>query len=335
MYAVAVASEEVGGIGAVVAVDPHAGAGGVGKDSVAIDGVAALRQLVVDAGELAVNEDHILIRRGELLQLRLPLIVLCRDLWPTLLGTLGALLEECLVVVEHLIDLVAPVRHSEEEVALALVAVPLHEAGKFALVPLQLPVTDLSLQILPRECHPLLVLIAEVAADLALRPRGLGDVQPVRLGSLAVGGDDADGVAILQHIAQPHIAPIDAGGDAVAADIGVDGEGEVEHRGALGQLQHLPLGGKDVHLLIVEIHPEVLDHLVLGQLIPHLEDPARLRHQVIQPGLTLDPLVPPVRRQSPLGDLIHPLGPYLHLHPAVVGPHHGDVKALVAVALRD
>ena len=74
--AVAVAGEEVRRIGAVVAVDPHPRPGGVGKDPVAIDRVAALSQLIVDAGQSPVDQDHVLIRRGELLQLCLPLVVL-------------------------------------------------------------------------------------------------------------------------------------------------------------------------------------------------------------------------------------------------------------------
>ena len=212
---------------------------------------------------------------------------------------------------------------------------PLHQPGKFALIPLQFPIPDLPLQILACQGDPLLILIAEIASDLAPRTGGLGDVEPVRLRTLAVGGDDADGVAILQHIPQPDVATIDPSGDAVAPDVGMDGEGEVEHCRPLGQLKYLPLGRKDVHLLVVQVHPEVLDHLILRQLVAHLQHPPRLGHQVVQPGLALDPLIPPVRRQTSLGDLIHPLGPDLHLHPAVLRTHDGDMEALIAVALRD
>jgi len=42
-----------------------------------------------------------------------------------------------------------------------------------------------------------------------------------------------------------------------------------------------------------------------------------------------------MRRQTSLGDLIHPLRTDLHLHPFILRAHHRDVQALVTVGLRD
>ena len=44
-------------------------------------------------------------------------------------------------------------------------------------------------------------------------------------------------------------------------------------------------------------------------------------------------LVFPVGGESPFGDILHPLGAYLHFDPYPVGTHHGRMQRLVAVGL--
>ena len=42
-----------------------------------------------------------------------------------------------------------------------------------------------------------------------------------------------------------------------------------------------------------------------------------------------------MRGQSPLGDLVHAAGAYLHFHPFALRSHHGDMQTFVTVRLRD
>ena len=95
----------------------------------------------------------------------------------------------------------------------------------------------------------LVVLLAlEPLAHLGTRVAGLYiaevGIEPVARGAAGTGGDDLDDVAVLQRVGQRDEAAVYLGADAVEADIGVNAEGEVDRRGAGGQLFDLAFGEK-------------------------------------------------------------------------------------------
>ncbi len=128
---------------------------------------------------------------------------------------------------------------------------------------------------------------------------------------------------------------VDFGAHAMEAEVGVDGEGEVEDGGVSGQLDHLPLGGEEVYLLDVEGVFEFLNE-VEGALFGILEGAAYLLEPYLD-GAVLDVFlgvrlfVEEVGGHAFLGDEVHALGAYLHLHPLADGGHDGGLKRLVAV----
>ena len=132
-----------------------------------------------------------------------------------------------------------------------------------------------------------------------------------------------------------HLA-VDPGAAAVIADLRVDGIREIDGRGALHQLLHRALGGKDVDHVRVEVQldglhelPVVRDILVGFQELTQPREDALLR--LVDLALFL---VRPVRRNPFLGDPVHLVGPDLKLHVLALGADHGRVQRLVMVGLR-
>ena len=93
-------------------------------------------------------------------------------------------------------------------------------------------------------------------ADGGARLAGDDDRFPGGRRHLRLGADDLDLVAVLQFGHQRHDAAVDLGADAGVADIGVDGIGEVDRRGAARQ--------RDQHALRREAEDLVLEQLELG-----------------------------------------------------------------------
>src|SRR6266581_3255332 len=111
----------------------------------------------------------------------------------------------------------------------------------------------------------LATLLGEPLPDLVTRPRCLDDRQPVprRTGVGCLGGEDLDRLAVLERVLQRHQPLVDARAHAAVADLGVHGVGEVDRGRARRELEDVPLGGEDEHLVDVEVGLEVVDE-VLG-----------------------------------------------------------------------
>ena len=76
-----------------------------------------------------------------------------------------------------------------------------------------------------------------------------------RLGPLGgLGGDNLHNVPGLELGVEGDDAPVDQGAGHVVAHLRVDGVGEVDGGGPGGQALHVPLGGKDEHLVGEHIH---------------------------------------------------------------------------------
>ena len=122
----------------------------------------------------------------------------------------------------------------------------------------------------------------------------------------------------------------------VLPDLGVDGVGEVDGAGVLGQDHDLALGGEGVDLLGVQVDLEGRHELV-G--VGHLALPL---HQLADPGEALlvlggdsvAGLVLPVRGDAFFGDAVHVLGADLHFKLVAAGRDERGVQRLVEVGPR-
>ena len=127
-----------------------------------------------------------------------------------------------------------------------------------------------------------------------------------------------------------HQASVDAGPDAGVAHLGVDGVGEVQRCGTVGEDDHVALRGEDVDLVVLEVALEVGHELgrVRGLGLP-VQD-------LVQPddvvgGRLL--LVGPVGGHAQLGPLVHLLGADLELDRLAARAHDRGVQRLVEVEL--
>ena len=122
----------------------------------------------------------------------------------------------------------------------------------------------------------------------------------------------------------------------MVADLAVDGEGEVEHRGALGEEARVAGRGEGVDLVLVQVH---LDR---GQELGGVLDVGGRFEQLAQSGDLADVLggqgqvaflVAPVGGDAVLGDAVHLGGADLDLDLVALGALDHGVQRLVTVAL--
>ena len=74
--------------------------------------------------------------------------------------------------------------------------------------------------------------------------------------------DDLDDVAVFEVGAERHHLAVDAGADALVANVGVNGIGEIDRRGPPREGLDLALGCEGVDLLGVQLHLQALDELL-------------------------------------------------------------------------
>ena len=114
----------------------------------------------------------------------------------------------------------------------------------------------------------------------------------------------------------------------------MDGESEIEHRGAFRQLDQLTGRREHVNLVLVQVHLEIL-HEVERVAPFRFQGGAYVVHELVEAAFRFHAFIFPVGGEAPFGYLVHPACAYLYFHPLVLRPHHGDVQALVAIALRN
>ena len=196
----------------------------------------------------------------------------------------------------------------------------------------QLALQDLA----PRLDMAVVILFLEPAPHLGTRPRGTQvtavRVHPVAAGARLSAGEHLDPLAGTQAVGERHDAPIDPRAAAAMADLGMDGIGEVQRRGPLGQVEHVALRREHEHAVGEEIRAEVLEQALVVLAI--LEQPAQsvdgaFHGRVLAAAL----LVAPVRGHPVLGELVHLLGTDLHLHHPPLGADNRGMQGLVAVVL--
>ena len=170
-----------------------------------------------------------------------------------------------------------------------------------------------------------------------MRAREVDDeVQPVAARLVARRRHDLDDVAVAQPRAQRHHLAVDARADALVADVGVDGVGEVDRRRAARQRLDLALRREDVDLLRIQLDLQVLQELLrIAHLLLPFEQLAQ-PDEVLLVAIGADApfLVLPVRRDALLGDPVHLRGADLHLERQAALADDRRVQRLVAVGPR-
>ena len=179
--------------------------------------------------------------------------------------------------------------------------------------------------------------------DRRARLAGDDDRFPGGRRHLRLGADDLDLVAVLQFGHQRHDAAVDLGADALVADIGVHGIGEVDRRGAARQRDQ-PALRREAEDLVLEqlelgVFEEVFGIVALGQLLDGAAQPAigvGVLGNLVAGAVRLAGavLVDGVRGDAVFGDRVHLPGADLQLDALVGRADDGGVDRAVVVLLR-
>ena len=183
----------------------------------------------------------------------------------------------------------------------------------------------------------LAVLSSEYGLYLSLGFGRGGEVEPFGFHVLRFRGEHLHLIAALQLVAQWHELVVHLGADAVRAEHGVDGEGEVEDGRSRRHGLHLTLRREDEYLRCEQVELDGVEEVhgvglrVVEDLLDGGEPVVELALVVL--GLSAF-LVFPVGGEALLCDLVHSVGADLHLYPLSLVRHHRHVEGLVAVGLR-
>src|SRR5271163_421184 len=173
-------------------------------------------------------------------------------------------------------------------------------------------------------------------ADLAARARSLDEREPVARRPVSLLRDDINDVAIGDHVAQRNHLSVHLRAGALMPDLGVNGVGKINRRGAARQDDYTSLGREGVNLFGIQVHAQSgeefagLLHLLhpLDQ-VTHPDDALIVgRRPALVPALVF-----PVGGDTLFGDAVHLLGAYLDLE-GLPGMNHRGVQRLVEVRAR-
>ena len=318
--------EELGGVGAGDPVDLDAlGARHEPEHVVAEDRVAALGHLVFQSLDILGVDHQDVVGSHAGIALRRRLRHFFHSLYRALLLRGLLLLDEGLDVVDvHL--LAGDGRHERED---GRILAGLEELHHPIVRELELPVAQAALQELAAVRGGLALLGVQLLLDLGA---GLGrdhPAQPVAVGPLVLAGQDLHHVAGLELLADGDGLAVHASAGAMAAQAGMDVEGEVQHGGAGRQDAQLARRGEDEDL------PRRRRGEVLRRSLERMLQRVADRLQPAVDGrLVADALVGPVRGVAALGLDVHPPRADLDLQGLALLVLDGDMQRLVAVGAR-
>ncbi len=113
--------------------------------------------------------------------------------------------------------------------------------------------------------------------------------------------------------------------------------GEVQRRGALGQIDGMAVRGEHVNSIRLDIHPQLVGQAtdVAELFVPfeHLTQPGDLLLVMVGAGIDIGALVAPVRADAQLGLFVHGVGANLHLQHLALRADHRGVQRAIAVLL--
>jgi hypothetical protein len=176
-------------------------------------------------------------------------------------------------------------------------------------------------------------------ADVRARLAGDHEVEPRRVRTRARRADDFHRGAALQRFGQRRQATVDAAGDAAVADVGVHRVGEVDGRGAFGQLHDPAFGREHIDLVREQVDLHAFDEFqrVAGALLhfQHAFDPLARAGVGAFWLLVAAGLVQPMGGDAVVGHLFHFAGADLDLDRHAVHAEQRGVQRLIAVGLGD
>ena len=218
------------------------------------------------------------------------------------------------------------------EVGKGFVAHFFRQAGYFAIGYFYFPVFQSPPQDFASVFGIFVFYVLDTLANFGACARGNHIVNPIVFGRLIWRCQHRDLVAVLEHIFERDVFVVDHSAHAMCADGGVNREGEIEHCGAFGQVVQVAFGCKHEHIVVVELHFELVDDFAIGGIGRTFENFA----QVFQPfvhfrRVAFDAFVFPMRCHAFFGHFVHPFGAYLHLDPFALRSHHGNVQTFVAI----
>ena len=302
------------------------------EDRVAVDRVAAVGELEVDALQVLIYYQHVVALLQQFLGRVLELEVL---------GTFGRLVgvAEVEVVVtlfdvflHHGVHVEFLFCHILVEIRVLLVSHLLDDARHGALVNLYLAVLESALQQFLGIESVLLLRFLQGEANLSLCLRGLHDVEPFSSRLLVALGEDFHLVARVQFLSEGHRLAVDLSAHAGVSDARVDVVGEVEHRGAFREVQQVAFRGEHINLVFLQVGGKLVHQL---QVVVVFQSGTYVGKPFVDASFSLfDALVAPVCSQSVFSDIVHSFGSNLHLHPFLLRSQYGGVQTLISVALR-
>ena len=137
-------------------------------------------------------------------------------------------------------------------------------------------------------------------------------------------------VSVVQGVAELDVSSVYLCAYAPASQVGMDGEGEIEHGSSLRQLVEVALGAEHEHFVFIQVEFELVDGF--GVSVRVFQGLAYGVQPFVQSCFAFDAFVPPVCGKSFFSYFVHPFGTYLYFHPFAFGTHYGDVERFVSVA---
>ena len=175
----------------------------------------------------------------------------------------------------------------------------------------------------------LLALLTQIGTYLIAGALCDADSEPVALRSLVLAGDNLADIAILKLLLDRDYAATNLTSSAYCSQRGVDIEGEVQNRSSLGEFADVARRGEDEDFALRRLRLEAVCNRVGGGIFEEFAE-------MLQPLLgthtaLLNTLITPMCCDTALGNLVHTLGTYLHLHPAATIGNYGGVQRLVTI----
>ena len=223
---------------------------------VPVDRVTALCQLIFDACQVLVDHQDIFVRCD----------FFCLGCCDIFFGTAdfgmfvrfrfpADLLQ---VFVDHLVRVEAFLGNLDIKVGDSLESFFLDETHQDRFLHFDFPVLEAALQHLFGEIHGFGCLFAERLFDLDSCFGGDDDVQPVAFRRLGRSGDDGNRVTVVQGVFDRNVLSVYLCRDALASQLGMDRESEIEHCRPFGQLDQFACRGEDIYLVLIQVHLEIL-----------------------------------------------------------------------------
>ena len=302
------------------------------EDRVAVDRVAAVGELEVDALQVFVNHQYVVALLQQFLGRVLELEVLgtfCRLVGVAEVEIVVTLFD---VFLHHGVHVEFLFRHILVEIRVLLVSHLLDDARHGALVNLYLAVLESALQQFLGIESVLLLRFLQGESDLCLCLGCLHDVEPFSSRLLVALGDDFHLVARVQFLSEGYRLAVDLSAHAGVADARVDVVGEVEHRGSFREVQQVALRGEHINLVFLQVGGKLVHQL---QVVVVFQGGTDVGKPFVNASFSLlDALVSPVCSQSVFGDIVHSFGSDLDFYPFLLRSQYGGVQTLVSVALR-